>query len=412
MSNHYPQSNESIEQELNFKQLFEQYAYYWKWFVASILICLFTAFVYLRYAERIYSINAKILLQDEKQASGDMAGLSELANFAGIDGSSAAFVNDQIEVLRSRRLMRKVVETNRLYFSYHQKGKIKSTELLEDDSPVRISFLDSNLTRVDSTDYRLVLSKIERGYRVKDEFYGMRDYEINSPLETPIGNVTIALQNNIEWNGDLQINYTPVEVAIDRLREQVQIMPNSERQSFLVNFSMNHASIDKAELIINSLIDQYNQDVTYDKAQVTRATSAFINSRLELIAKDLEEADTKVADFKDRNQLTDMEAEARLYMQTATANEQQLVEFQTQLNLADMMRQTATEGEYNLLPSNIGLHDPSIQSNIEKYNQLVLERDDLLKSATPVNPIFQQANRNPDQVRNALANSLGNYRNV
>ena len=240
-----------------------------------------------------------------------------------------------------------------------------------------------------------------------------RDYKVNSRIETPIGPLSLVPQESaMDWDGVLQISYTPVEMAMDRLREQVQIFPNSERQSFLVNFSMDYPLIDKAELIVNSLVDQYNQDVTYDKAQVTRSTSAFINSRLKLISKDLEDADSKVADFKDRNQLTDMETEARLYMQNATANEQQLVEYQTQLSLADMMRETAVSGEYNLLPSNIGLTDPSITANIQKYNDLVLERDDLLKSATPDNPVVQQLHRNLAQVRNTLKTSLDNYRKV
>jgi len=117
--NTYPKAKDSEEQELNLKQLFEQYAFYWKWFIVSVFICLLVAFVYLRYAPKVYNINAQILLQDEKQASGDMAGLGELANITGIGNSSAAFVNDQMQVLRSRRLMRKVVDTNRLFFTYY-----------------------------------------------------------------------------------------------------------------------------------------------------------------------------------------------------------------------------------------------------------------------------------------------------
>src|SRR5690606_13166656 len=174
----------------------------------------------------------------------------------------------------------------------------------------------------------------------------------------------------------------------------------------------NYPLISKAELIINSLIEQYNQDVTYDKAQVTRATSSFINSRLELISKDLEEADSKVADFKDRNNMTDMEAEARLYMQSATENESKLIDYQTQLNLAGMMRQSVDEDSENLLPSNIGLTDPSIQNNIQRYNDLILERDDLLKSATPDHPIVRQLNQNIAQVKESLKISLNNYQKV
>src|SRR5690606_27283461 len=110
----YPKVKESVETEINLKQIFEQYAFYWKWFAISVLACLCIAFVYLRYAERIYNVNAKILLQDEKQAAGDMAGLAELSGITGMGGGYTAFVNDQMEVLRSRRLMRKVVDTNRL----------------------------------------------------------------------------------------------------------------------------------------------------------------------------------------------------------------------------------------------------------------------------------------------------------
>src|SRR5690606_27113143 len=148
-----------------------------------------------------------------------------------------------------------------------------------------------------------------------------------------------------------QVSYLPSDITVDILRNAIKITPNKEIQSFLVNFSMDYPMIAKAELILNSLIDQYNQDVTYDKAQVTRATSNFITSRLNLIAKDLADADSKVADFKDKNSLVDMQEEARLYMQSATSNEQKLLEYQTQLKLAEMMGEMVSDKNYDLLPS-------------------------------------------------------------
>src|SRR5690606_20535524 len=408
-----PKLSENQEQDINLKQLFEQYAFYWKWFVVSIVACLFIAVVYLRYAQRIYNVNAKILLQDEKQASGEMAGLAELATLSGMGSSSAAFVNDQMEVLRSRRLMRKVVDTNRLYLSYYLKGNIKSAEVLEKHSPLKAMLLEPNHERLDSVGYMFTVSKQGDRYKIKDEVEGTRDYVLGSKIQTPLGPISLVPQeSNKDWEGDIQISYIPSDITVDILRSMVQITPNKEAQSFLVNFSMDYPLIAKAELIINSLIDQYNQDVTYDKAQVTRATSKFITSRLELISRDLAEADSKVADFKDRNSLMDMQEEARIYMQNATANEQKLVEYQTQLSLADMVRQETSSLEYNLLPSNIGLTDPSIQANIKSYNDLVLERDDLLKSATPDNPVVQQLNKNIAQINKTLQISLDNYRSV
>src|SRR5690606_23470640 len=127
---------------------------------------------------------------------------------------------------------------------------------------------------------------------------------------------------------------------------------------------INHSHKSKAELILNSLIEQYNSDVTEDKAHVTKATSNFLNSRLELISKDLADADSKVADYKDQNNLVDMTSEAELYMRNASENERKLIEYQTQLRLSEMVGGAITPDGSSLLPSNIGLEDQSIQSFI------------------------------------------------
>src|SRR5690606_13765364 len=244
----------------------------------------------------------------------------------------------------------------RLYLSYYMKGNIKSAEVLEAQSPLKVMLLEPDHARLDSVGYTFTVNKKGDSYKIKDELEGTRDYALGSKLETPIGPISIVPQeSNKLWEGDLEVSYIPTNITVDILRNIVQITPNKEVQSFLVNFSMDYPLIAKSELILISLIDQYNEDVTYDKAQVTRATSKFITSRLDLISRDLAEADSKVADFKDRNSLMDMQEEARLYMQNATANEQKLVEYQTQLNLADMMREATSSTEYNLLPSNIGL---------------------------------------------------------
>src|SRR5690606_33147789 len=99
-------------------------------------------------------------------------------------------------------------------------------------------------------------------------------------------------------------------------------------------------------------------------------------------------------------------SELQLYMQDASENERKLIEYQTQLRLADMMGGAITENEVSLLPSNIGLDDQSIQSSIKSYNDLVLERDDLLKSATPDNPIVQNLTKNINELGSSLRSSL------
>src|SRR5690606_1048824 len=129
----------------------------------SVVICLIAAFTYLRYADKIYNITAKILLQDENKAAGELSGLAELAGLAG--GSPAsAFVLDQIDVMKSRRIFRKVVDQNKLNISYLIKGNVKSSEVTEAQSPIRLVILDQNSSKLDSVLFSLVVKKTTNGF--------------------------------------------------------------------------------------------------------------------------------------------------------------------------------------------------------------------------------------------------------
>ncbi|UZJ65467.1 Wzz/FepE/Etk N-terminal domain-containing protein [Sphingobacterium sp. KU25419] len=136
MEQKHTKSKDNQEAEINLRQLFEQYAFYWKWFVLSVLLALGIAVVYLRYAQKSYNTTAKILLKDERSASaGELEGIAELSSSMGLGTGRSAFVTDQIEVLSSRRLIRKVVDQHHLNIVYSVKGQIRSNEVLERDMP-------------------------------------------------------------------------------------------------------------------------------------------------------------------------------------------------------------------------------------------------------------------------------------
>ncbi|MGJ1450666.1 Wzz/FepE/Etk N-terminal domain-containing protein [Sphingobacterium spiritivorum] len=128
-------SMESEGEELNLKALFEQYLYYWKWFIISVFVVLTLAFLYLRYTPKQYAVDAKILLPDEKSSKGELAGLSDLAEMAGSSATSSQ-VMDQIDVLKSRRLVSKVVDRLNLSTNYSVKGRLTSQDITEQESTI------------------------------------------------------------------------------------------------------------------------------------------------------------------------------------------------------------------------------------------------------------------------------------
>jgi len=105
------------EETINIRQILEQYLYYWKWFVFGVIISLTLAFLYVKYTQKQYQVSAKILLNEKESATGELAGLMDQAMLGG-GSSTNAEVGDQIDVLKSKRLITKVVEENNLNIQY------------------------------------------------------------------------------------------------------------------------------------------------------------------------------------------------------------------------------------------------------------------------------------------------------
>ncbi|MGE8378441.1 MAG: GumC family protein, partial [Sphingobacterium sp.] len=414
MENQNIPANTNKEVDINLRQLFEQYLFYWKWFVLSILLALGIALVYLRYAEKIYNTTAKILLKDERSgASGELSGIVELNSSMGLGGRSAAFVTDQIEVLSSRRLIRKVVDQHNLNITYAEKGKIRSSEVLETEMPFSVH------PQGDQDSTKLLIEVSVQSQELLEVVNMVNEEKVSCSFDKPfkIGKeIVVFTRNNeipLKVGSDYSVTVIPKNWAVDNIRMALEITPSKESQSYIVNFAMQSTVEKKAGLIINTLIDVYNTDLTNDKLRMTRATSDFINKRLLLISKDLSGADEKAADFKTTNSMVDMSTEAGVFLNSATDNDKKVLEYQTQLKLVDHMNDYFKSQEIGkLLPSNIGLQDVSIANSIEAYNKLILERDDLLKSASDKNPAVVLLNDNILEKSRNIFQSLQNYRKV
>ncbi|KKX46592.1 Wzz/FepE/Etk N-terminal domain-containing protein [Sphingobacterium sp. IITKGP-BTPF85] len=316
------QQKENQEEEINLRQLFEQYAYYWKWFVLAILLSMGIAVIYLRYAQKTYNTTAKILLKDERSASaGELAGIAELTSSMGFGGSRSAFVTDQIEVLTSRRLMRKVVYKHHLNVIYSTKGKIRSQELLENDMPfLLVPQGNPDTTRLKVNIRYIVGKKLQ----VTDMVSGKKIIADFDKVIKIGSNQVLFTKNSgrlLKQSLDYEITVVPIDWAVNSMLNTIRILPSKEAQSYIVNFAMVSTLSKKAELILNSLIDIYNADLSNDKMRMTRATSDFINKRLMIISKDLSGADEEAADFKSANSMVDMATEASVFLQNASEND-------------------------------------------------------------------------------------------
>ena len=77
---------ENEEQEIDLVALLFKYLFYWRWFVASILICCIATYLFLRYQTPVYNISSSVLIKEEDKRSG--SGNNPLAAIPYIDKKS------------------------------------------------------------------------------------------------------------------------------------------------------------------------------------------------------------------------------------------------------------------------------------------------------------------------------------
>ena len=81
-----------------------------------------------------------------------------------------------------------------------------------------------------------------------------------------------------------------------------------------------------------------------------------------------------------------------------------------QLDLANEIKRNleSTKG-YSLIPSNVGIEDVSVNQLVGSYNELVLQRNKLLTSATERNPLVEQLSSQLNEVKGNILQSVQNY---
>jgi len=408
-------SFENEESNINISEIVEQYLYFWKWFVLGLVLALLGAYLYLLYSTPTYKVESKILMLDESNSmAGELAALSDLSILS--DGGKTN-VDDQIEILKSRRLMIEVAKELNLNVQYFSEGRIKTTEIYKDNSPIKLAqftALDLENDTIRAEFAVKVLSATE--YQIKDENRNFSaKAKFGQKINSPIGEIMILpngknFSKNI--NKEIYVRVRSFMGVVEGYRNRViaEATGSSGRKNNIISLSLVDNVKEKAIHIIDALVNQYNADAINDKKLVGEKTSKFITSRLDLISGDLRDADKSVQEFKSSNNITDLVTETGINLQSAATNDSKLLEYTTQLNLINYMDDYLKSNKNELLPVNIGLEDATINETSQNYNQLILERDAMLKHSTEKNPIVQNLNNQIENLGQTLKTSLNNYK--
>ena len=381
------------EEDFNIQEILFRYLIHWPWFVASVLICVACAFGYLKIATPVYNVSATVLIKDESKGGGaTMASEMEKMGLGGMM-TSASNVDNEIEVLKSKSLALEVVEQLNLYVSYWNEDNWPKTEMYR-TSPILISLTPQEASRL-SEGMKVKMNLLAAGKMDVEIEVGKKKYnkhfdKLPAVFPTDEGTVAFLLSTDSlagKWEQVKNITATiakPMSVA-KVYSGTLSIAPTSKATS-VVKIDLSNSNTLRGQDYINKLIEAYNINTNNNKNEVAQKTAEFIDERIAIISKELGSTEQDLETFKRTAGITDLKSEAEIALSGNAEYEKRRVENQTQINLVKDLQRYLQGNEYEVLPSNVGLQDAALATAITRYNEMLMERNRLLRSSTEDNP--------------------------
>lgn len=379
------------EQEIDIRAWIIRILKNWYWFVLSCAVFgaigLYTYFS----TTKKFVVDASIMLRSDDEA---LPKFELVTSMMGMGGTKST--EDEVELLTSRDILGPVVKELDLQTEYRKYDALKWVgQYPSHDLTVvyPLVYLDT-VTRGVNIDVKVrkndYVVKVKYGrwtrsrHKVKD---------LTTPFETCIGMLSFAINNpeEVEVGDKYHMHTLPMLPLIGSYKKNIIAAP-VRKESNIITISTTTDMPTRGRDFIRKQIEYYNMDAVLDKNIMASNTAAFIEERLRLIEQELAVAEKDVAQYKQRYDIVDLESEAILALQEGAEYKKQVAEIETQLNLVGYIAEYVSDEtkKNNLIPANIGVEDIALISLISEYNQLMLDRMRVRRTASDSNPVLNQ----------------------
>ena len=407
--------NKNIEnqEEINIQGMIEPFLRKWQWFVLSVVMVLFLTFIFLKIKSPIYKISSTILIKEAKSSGGGkddlaMGLLGELSVFGGMGSNS---VENELEILKSKKLMRDVVLKNNLQTSVYVLKSLGKKEVYKDKSPIVVRIINENLEE------KYPEKPIQ--LNIKGDAVELVSKELSNSLKIQFGReiklaaVTFVIDKNKNFRPEKDLDYNHLEISLASIDSRVSKLQEeysvnlADKKATVIALNINVENVEKGKDILNELVKSYNTDAIEDKDITTKKTLEFIDERIKLISEELGQVENKKQDFKQKNKLSDIDTEVKLGLETNADARKKQLEVETQMNINKALLNSVVHLNGNsLLPINTGVESAEINTGIDAYNRLVLEKNRLLENATDQHPAVAELNKQIQELKKNIINTL------
>ena len=387
----------------DFAALYRTIVLNWYWFVLSLIIFGGLGAIYLRYATPMYQSTAKLLIKDDNSNNRRGQSLQNMTNLGII--SNSAGIDNEMEILTSHSIAEDAIRDLKLYVNYATQGRVKDV-ILYRNQPLNVDVDQAHLDRLNAP-INLTITKDSLTYNVSGTYFVPTDenssegpFSINrkitslpATIATRAGIITISSNNGhtLQKAQVLKVSIVSPRMASNKYASELQVAQTAKSTS-IAQLQLRDEVPQRSLDYLKQLSIVYNRQANEDKNTVALRTEKFINARLEKINAELGKTEGQLQSYKQQNGIVELKMNAGNSVANQNSSELKLAEVETQIELFNTIAKEVESSSRNLsqvIPSNVGLDDQSSTSLINKYNELVLERNRLLRSASESSPVVE-----------------------
>jgi capsular exopolysaccharide synthesis family protein len=388
---------------LSVKDLFFKYIRFLPVFLLCLALALFGSWVYLRYATPIYRASGTLEIKDNQQSGG---GLDDpKLNQLGLLNTGTVNIQNEIQVLKSKPLMERVVNALNLQIGYNAIGKIKSPDIYG-QSPFLLDIFEmTDSSKAFTIDVKFVNDSV---FKIDN---GDHDFHFGEVFKNNFG-VFRLIKNTYSSPGrEYSVSWTPTAQVTSALSNAIQIAP--VQGTDILTITIETTNYLKSADVVNQLMTEYGEMTKEDKSEEAALTLAFVDTSLKSVQHEIDSIQREKSNFQKENNLIDLENQTQAYLSNMSDADKSLQDQQILMSVTGLVEDYLKDkkNDYKTVPSSLGLSDLTLNSKIDEYNKAQLERQGLLNSHIPDdNPVIKEHNEIIEKLRTDILEAIKNVK--
>ena len=389
----------------------------WRWILLSVFLCCGIALWHILTTQPVYQRTATIMIKDDSNSSMINGSVGAVFSDMGV-GVTESNVYNEMLAIQAPALLTETGKRLDYNVNYEKPGTFHSIPLYGEQLPVKVIF--HSLTPEDFGTLTLTLKGTNSFELSEFTYNGEEDPQervikgrFNTMINTPLGKITVlptaGLRDYLEDNRPIAVSRSDYYSMTNRIGANLSTNL-AETKGTLIAITFSDVLPQRAEDVINTLLDVYKEKWVEDKNQMTIATSKFITERLGVIERELGDVDQNISSYKSSHLLPDVKAASGIYMQMAQENASEIMKLNTQKAIATFVQSFLKENVKNnqLLPVNTGIDNRGIELQINEYNNTLLDRNNLVTNSSEKNPLLATYDQKLESLRSSLLSGINN----